>query len=171
MYEREGIIEGANPNKGKVGNSLPSLCCFSHSSFALNMNPSSFSLIPTVALKESIGVYCGFYPLPDGGTYLLILARYAQIPAPAGVAKTQNGKTAGLDIVAYPCDEDGRVRDWEKRYEETGLSIEAAMDRLKYGLVNGLLLISNHEGALEEWEQLQTSELNIDWAQMPEQLQ
>lgn len=113
----------------------------------------------------------GPFLLPEGQITLLVLSRYALVPAPDGVAKTQNGKTTGVEIVAYRCDEYGHVSDWERRYETSGVDGEAAVNRLRHELINGLLSISNYEGITEMIEQARQGSFTVNWEQMPANLQ
>ena len=131
-----------------------------------------FSLVPEEAMHQASCVTRGLYLLPNcDETWMLVFARYAYVPAPDGVARNAHGKTAGVDVIAYECDTTGRVFDWERRYETSGTCIEAAMDKLRFGLVNGLLALSNYEGVLVGVEELRDRAADIDWAQMPENLQ
>ena len=130
-----------------------------------------FSLVPEVALLQAVCLVQATYPTPESELRVVILSRVAKVTAPPGCACDAQGQTVGTELVAYPCDEDWRVFDWERRYEVQGVSVEDAMNRLRFGLANGLLSLSNHEGILADLDTMREQVYGVDWEQMPEGLQ
>ncbi len=132
---------------------------------------ASFSRVPEVAFEQAIAHTKAFYPTPEGEQWLLIWARYARIEALPGTPCDNRGQTLGIELVAYPCTKEGFVLDFEKRYQVEGTSVEMVMDKLRYGMANGLLDLHNFEGFLEQVEAMRARCFGVDWEQMPHNLQ
>ena len=126
-----------------------------------------FSIVPEMMLAQSH--YCDFawFPTPQGEICLAFFARTAYVLPADGAEVAPNGLVAGIEIVAYPCDAEGRVFDWEQRYELSCTSGGTEpLRRLKLVMANGLVNLSNYEGLLAPLQN--TGELDdFDWSSMP----
>lgn len=90
---------------------------------------------------------------------LAIFARRAWIAAPEGFGCDNYGQRVGVEIVAYGCDDAGRVLDTTRRYHEHGADADAAIRRLHLKLANGLAWLHAPEADYVDTEDL----LARDW--------
>ncbi len=74
--------------------------------------------------------------------------------------------------MAYRSDDYGQVLDWDRRYEvTTSQGGSAVVCKLKMLMANGLSPLCNYEGLVEELEARWAGCFELDWEQMPENLQ
>ena len=69
----------------------------------------------------------------------LVFERMQMVIAPERYAANAQGLCLGSHIVAYPCDEDGRVLDWQQRYEVEGHDYGFALKKLYFLIANGMI--------------------------------
>jgi hypothetical protein len=131
-----------------------------------------FSLVPEVLISQACFTDIAPFPTPQGEIHLALFARVARVQPADGAIVAMNGKALGVELVAYYCDPDGHVYDWEKRYEvETSSDGPEAIRKLRALLVNDLARLNNYEGFLESLESKLDEAYAFDWAQMPQSLQ
>ncbi|RYZ65065.1 MAG: hypothetical protein EOP09_14885 [Proteobacteria bacterium] len=129
-----------------------------------------FSLIPEQVAAQSFHTDVACMPTPNGWVHLAIFCRVALVEPCDGANIGHDGKSLGIELVAYQSDEDGRVFDWEKRYEVQTVSEGGEVVRkLRNLMANGLARLHNYEGAMAIIE-AQMADLDcfkIDWSTMP----
>ena len=129
-----------------------------------------FTLLPelifeqaTASSKILLTIPC---PISDDGkreAYFLLFTRRAWLPAKEGfIPDLPNGMSLMVEIVAYECDEDGQVLNWERRYEGGGMDVTAATHALCLALCNGVAILRCYDGILGKVER----EYNAMSAQM-----
>ena len=131
-----------------------------------------FSLLPQCLVNQAF--YCDYAPFPTlaGEVMLAFWVRIAKVEPEDGVPITGDGRAFGHELVAYHCDLNGSVLDWERRYEVTTTQGGSAIvSKLKMLLANGLAPLCNYEGLLEEMEDRWAESLELDWEQMPGHIQ
>lgn len=131
-----------------------------------------FSLLPFALFDQAFHSDFALFPTPNGEVWLAYWVRVAKVAPEDGALTTGDGAAFGHELVAYPCDETGRVLNWERRYEveTTGEGAEIVR-KLRALLANGLARLSNYEGHLDEVEACADQIYALDWGQMPKHIQ
>lgn len=131
-----------------------------------------FSLVPEVLTRQAFYSDIAEFPTPQGLIRLAVWARLAYVEPADGALIRGDGKCNGVQVVAYYCDPDGTVYDWEKRYEvETSTDGTEAIRKLRALLANDLAKLWNYEGLLDFLQKERDKSCGIDWEQMPASLQ
>ncbi len=82
------------------------------------------------------------YPFGDS---FLVFSRSTRVVAPEGWYCNTSGLTMGVQIVAYRCDENGVVSNWEHRFEVEAACYDLALSKLRYLIANDLIYTENRE--------------------------
>ena len=134
-----------------------------------------FSLVPDVLMNQAFYTDVALFEAPEGPVYLSFWLRVAHVMAPSGyeVFPYSKDKTLGCELVAYPCDVQGAVFSWERRYEvESPTDGPDALRKLRAMVVNGVARLCNYEGlAAEMMAEYEECRSPFDWNEMPRNLQ
>ncbi len=130
-----------------------------------------FSLLPQILVDQAHYTDFAPFPTPDGEAMLAFWVRIAKVEAEDGILRTGDGKAFGHELVAYHCDLVGRVLDWERRYEVTTTQNGQILPKLRALLANGLAPLHNYEGLVDELQARWAGAFDVDWEQMPDNLQ
>lgn len=131
-----------------------------------------FSLLPQILVDQAFCADFAPFPTPDGETRLAFWVRIAKVEPEDGVMTTGDGKAFGHELIAYVCDLTGRVLDWDRRYEVTTTQGgSAVLTKLKMLMANDLASLHNYEGLVDELQARWAGAFDLDWEQMPDNLQ
>ena len=130
-----------------------------------------FSLLPFAIFDQAFHSDFAPFSTPDGEVYLTYWVREAKVDPEDGKLVTGDGRAFGYEIVAYHCDERGRVFDWERRYELTATDGAETLRKLRALMANGIAKLHNYEGHLAEIESEGERIYALDWDKMPANLQ